>query len=189
MKKVTLALLLVICLLAPTCLADLTLDFSTLTDAELQYILNEANGEIEKRNIDNGEVKSNESAIFDTTAYNEFDYYALYRRPMEHIGEQYVVSGRLAGLSLAEGSNDAGYAGLWLHYRGMGGSSEYVLLWTDPLEFNLLEDDWLEVYGTIIKYGALSEYSDGEVFYLHVDALNVYDGEGGSLIETTILPE
>ena len=104
--------------------ADLTLDFESLTDAELQYILNGANSEIERRSTVSTMDES--SGQFIISDYAEFDYKSLYRNPSEHIGEKYMISGDIT-ISLGGGNSMDGYEGVWLHYQGDGSQSEYVL--------------------------------------------------------------
>lgn len=113
----------------------------------------------------------------------EFNWKALFRRPEEHIGEKYILQGSLYYPNYQR-TEEGGYDGLFFDI-GEYASLEYMLLWIEPLEFNLFNGDWVEVHVTITDVGPLREAAKNhEVFYAHVDALTVYDERGGNIIET-----
>lgn len=116
----------------------------------------------------------------------DFDFRETYRFPDSHIGEKYVICGELH-ISSAEHEIGGGYSGVWIDLDEYTGQDEYIILEIDPLEFNLLENDWAEVYLTITGTGPLGKYFENhEVFYAHADAITIYDQKEGEIVASSI---
>jgi hypothetical protein len=128
---------------------------------------------------------SAESPIDLSDYSTEFDWKVLYRRPEEHLGEKYIVQGKLPSIRTPKA--DGSYERVWLSLYDAYKVNEVILLWIDPLEFNLIEDDYVEAHITITGTGPQNPpFSQREVFHAHVEALTVYDKKGGSIVETYV---
>ncbi len=178
-KIILLVSILVICL-SGHALADLTMDFSSLTDTELDYLKSGVEEEISARKSQ----QIQDDASFSISDYSlDFDYERLFRHPESHFGEKYVIKGSVGLDPNTHNAKNGGYEGLWLTLIPFP-NERYVVMNVAPMGFNILKGDWLEVYATITGF---DEYYAGEkTFIVHVEAMNVFESENGELIDSSI---
>ncbi len=128
-----------------------------------------------------------DASTSDLSEYSsDFNWRALLRQPQDHYGEKYVLHGELAVMSGTRTSKGA-YRGVLLKLDEYDGVGEYLEFEIDPLDFNLVNGDWAEVYLTINGAGPLSgNRSEQEALYAYASAITIFDGKDGDILEAFI---